>query len=95
MTYKASDYDHFFSKVAKAIGLVGLEIRRCVDETKGTKIVGLVSASLIVTTVLLRLSVNSLLKNIIGIYIRSIRKATRLHSWQLLCLLTKSPLSRC
>lgn len=43
MTYRASDYDHFFTKVAKAIGLMGLEIRRCVDETKGTHIVGLVS----------------------------------------------------
>ena len=43
VTYRPTDYDDFFAKVAKAIGIVGLEIRRTVDESNGTHVMGIVS----------------------------------------------------
>jgi hypothetical protein len=41
--YRSSEYDSFFNDVAKAVGMVGLEIRRTVDESSGTHLVALVS----------------------------------------------------
>ncbi|UZJ54259.1 hypothetical protein CBS101457_003579 [Exobasidium rhododendri] len=44
MPYRAADYNEFYTKIVKAVEMVGLEIRRTVDECKGTKLVGLVNA---------------------------------------------------
>jgi hypothetical protein len=41
--YRAADYNDFYGKILKAVGMVGMEIRRTVDEVKGTKLVGIVS----------------------------------------------------
>lgn len=43
--YRSSDYDDFMSKIAKQIGLVGLEIRRTLDEKNGSHVLGLVSVA--------------------------------------------------
>jgi len=82
VNYRPTEYDEFFSKIAKAVQVVGLEIRRTVDETKGTHVVGLVNAKVSHT------SPSQADRSLDCVY-RSIQKEIRLHSWRQACLRMK------